>query len=57
MRGERRRCYLTAGVDTLHGLPSESVPEPDVAVRRPAAAGQQAVVVRGPGYGLARRED
>ena len=57
MRGEGRRCYLTAGVDTLHGLPSESVPEPDVAVRRPAAAGQQAVVVRGPGYGLARRED
>ena len=31
--------YLTAGVDALHGLPGERVPEPDVPVRRPAPAG------------------
>ena len=60
VRGETARltdCYLTAGVNTLHGLASQSVPEPDVSVSSAASTGQQSVVVRRPGYGLARRED
>ncbi len=43
---------LGPGVDALHGLAGERVPEADATVRGAAARGQEAVVVRRPGNGL-----
>merc|ERR1719410_3099835 len=46
--------HLTARVYTLHGLAGEGVPESNIPIRSAAAAGQQPVVVGGPGDGLHR---
>ena len=47
---------LRSGINILHGLPGERVPEANAAIGRTSAAGQNSVMMRRPGDRLHRSQ-